>query len=900
MAAIGASAASPAGKTLPLDTLMDKIKGGWAGQTIGCTYGGPTEFYYRGRTIADTVAIDWPEHYISWYFQKSPGLYDDVYMDLTFVDVFRLCGLDAPVEEFAKAFAYAPYPLWHANLQGRVNIMAGIMPPQSGHWKNNPHADDIDFQIEADYAGLMSPGLVNAASHYCDEIGHIMNYGDGWYGGVWVAAMYSLAFIHDDIETIVTKSLEVLPPQSRYYQCIDSVIKWHRMYPDDWRKTWARVQEELAVDSEANCPQEIGAPFRIDADINGAYIAIGLLYGGGDFEKTMDIATRCGQDSDCNPASACGILATMKGYSSIPEKYLADVREVEDIPFQYTDISLNKAYQMSYDQALEVLKRNGAKIGKKSVFIPSQEIVPVRYEKSFEGVRFKEAVIIDRGAWGHGNSLDLEFDGNGIVLCGYLAGKNDGDYEAIVDVRIDGQWMPSVKINEKELSSPDHIYHNFDLGRGHHKVHFHVRNPREDKKLRYTRALIYDRAAFLGFDAMSNEHLKDALLYELRRAIPAFAKEDPAFATRMRELKTSVEQSFASDPYAWMNLCYAWCNAMEQKYPPVVSDPALHYADLPSRRRAQILKILDYPYHEVSLRNAQATKDGDTRYYSDEQSQRFYKATYEYNNLRREAMLQALREPLKEGECQVIKVYSSGYIFRTKDHCMAADICYRRCFNNIGSLEDLVDAIDILFTSHPHDDHYDVDLWRMMALTGKPMMHAYDIDPATQGNKHCWMKGDSQRAVLEYTPGRVQHETIDLRGGGSADVTAVHSVQGRVPLLIYRAECDGWSFLHFADSSDKDSWEALVDSGANAPHFVFSPQDTPRVLDVVRRMPNPDNHPVYYFTTHENEYEHSVCRRAAYRWLLSAPHCLGAQDAAAYEKAGIVLIDAGESMIFSK
>ncbi|MCQ2163378.1 MAG: ADP-ribosylglycohydrolase family protein, partial [Bacteroidales bacterium] len=101
------------------ETLMDKIKGGWAGQTIGCTFGGPTEFKYQGTMIADSISIKWPDHYIKWYFENSPGLYDDVYMDLTFVDVFAKEGLDAPIESFAKALAYAKYPLWHANLEAR-------------------------------------------------------------------------------------------------------------------------------------------------------------------------------------------------------------------------------------------------------------------------------------------------------------------------------------------------------------------------------------------------------------------------------------------------------------------------------------------------------------------------------------------------------------------------------------------------------------------------------------------------------------------------------------------------------------------------------------------------------------------------------------------------------------
>ncbi len=76
--------------------LKDKIKGGWAGQVIGCTFGGPTEFRYKGTMIQDYQPIPWDNNRCLWYYQNSPGLYDDVYMDLTFVDVFEKEGLDAP------------------------------------------------------------------------------------------------------------------------------------------------------------------------------------------------------------------------------------------------------------------------------------------------------------------------------------------------------------------------------------------------------------------------------------------------------------------------------------------------------------------------------------------------------------------------------------------------------------------------------------------------------------------------------------------------------------------------------------------------------------------------------------------------------------------------------------
>ena len=96
--------------TLTKAVLKDKIRGGWAGQTIGCAYGGPTEFRYRGVMIPDSVAINYPEHHLQYYYDHAPGLYDDIYMDLTFVEVFHRLGLDAPVDSFATAFAYAPYP----------------------------------------------------------------------------------------------------------------------------------------------------------------------------------------------------------------------------------------------------------------------------------------------------------------------------------------------------------------------------------------------------------------------------------------------------------------------------------------------------------------------------------------------------------------------------------------------------------------------------------------------------------------------------------------------------------------------------------------------------------------------------------------------------------------------
>ena len=44
---------------IPRTKLSDKIKGGWAGQVIGCTYGGPTEFSFNGTMIQEYQPIPW-------------------------------------------------------------------------------------------------------------------------------------------------------------------------------------------------------------------------------------------------------------------------------------------------------------------------------------------------------------------------------------------------------------------------------------------------------------------------------------------------------------------------------------------------------------------------------------------------------------------------------------------------------------------------------------------------------------------------------------------------------------------------------------------------------------------------------------------------------------------------
>ena len=466
------------------ENLMDKIKGGWAGQTIGCSFGSTTEFRFQGRIIPDEQKIEWNEHHIRHFFDTWPDLYDDIYMDLTFVDVLHRLGPNAPVDSIAHAFAHAGYNLWHANQAARNNILDGLKAPETGHWRNNPHADDIDYQIEADYAGLIAPGMPNAANEYSDRIGHIMNYGDGWYGGVFVGTMYALAFMHNDIQTIVKEALRTIPPKSRFYKTIADIIEWHSQYPNDWKKTWQLCEDKWG--KEVGCPEGVMQPLNIDASINSAYIVIGLLYGNEDFEKTMEISTRCGQDSDCNPASAAGILGCMMGYSNIPRKWMDNLYEVEDRPFKYTDISLEKAYRYSYELALKTIEREGGRIGEKAVEIRTQKPKKVKYEESFPGI--VPAEICKGGTLE--NTLKIRFNGCGAVLRSYIANARTG-YVATVNVYVDGKLDKTVNAPADMHSRKQEIYWNYDLEEGDHEIELQWQNPEEGIKIHCNSVVVY-------------------------------------------------------------------------------------------------------------------------------------------------------------------------------------------------------------------------------------------------------------------------------------------------------------------------------------------------------------------------------------------------------------------------
>jgi hypothetical protein len=487
------------------EVLQDKIRGGWAGQTIGVTFGGPYEFRYDGTFIADYQKLMWHDGLIKDNMLNNAGLYDDLYMDLTFVDVFEKYGLDAPVDSFANAFAHAGYMLWHANQAGRYNILNGIKPPQSGYWKNNPHADCIDYQIESDFAGLMSPAMPNTASAISDKIGHIMNYGDGWYGGVFVGALYTQTFISSDINYIINEALKTIPEQSEFYKCVHDVIAWNKQFPNDWKETWFHIQKKWAND--VGCPEGVFKPFDIDAKVNAAYVATGLLYGDKDFTKSLEITARCGQDADCNPSTVGGILGALLGYEKIPAYWKQGLKESEDIDFKYTTMSLNDVYNIGFKHALENIKRNGGSENGDEVIIKAQTPTTVKFEKSFDGLYPVAEIPVE---WNDKkDAIHFKYEGTGFVIRGETAEWNsNSDFIFHTELYVDGKLIEKPELSANYTTRRYEICWDYDLPKGKHEVQLKILNPSTEHSINNVSAIYYTNKPIDGMKENEADALK--------------------------------------------------------------------------------------------------------------------------------------------------------------------------------------------------------------------------------------------------------------------------------------------------------------------------------------------------------------------------------------------------------
>jgi hypothetical protein len=300
---------------------------------------------------------------------------------MTFLRSMEQYGLDVNIRQAGIDFANSGYGLWCANDAGRKNLRKGIAPPDSSHPKFNKCPNDIDYQIEADYSGLIAPGLPNVAIAMGEKFGRLMNYGDGMYAGQLVGAMYCEAFFEKDIVKVIEAGLKAIPAESQHAEMVRDLLKWSKECPT-WEECWKRCEEKYRKNPE----YQKASNGDIDCKINGAYVLLGLLYGKGDLDLTIQISCRAGQDSDCNPSSSAGVLFTTLGASKLPERF---TKELKEQPlFSHTAYNIPGLLDVCEKLARQAIVKEGGRIekdatGEEFFMIPVTPVKPSKLELSW-------------------------------------------------------------------------------------------------------------------------------------------------------------------------------------------------------------------------------------------------------------------------------------------------------------------------------------------------------------------------------------------------------------------------------------------------------------------------------------------------------------------------------------
>lgn len=188
------------------------------------------------------------------------------------------------------------------------NFIKGFTPPASAMYKN-PFREWIGAQIRADYFGYINSGDPETAADMAYRDAVISHTKNGIYGEMYFAALIAIAAVENDMREAIEQALKFIPQKSRFVRSV-------RLITDDY---------DGGVD-ESKCFSKILSrwdeyTYGCHVLPNAEIVIASLLYGDGDYGKTICRAVQTGLDTDCNAATAGSVLGMMTGISAIGEEW---------------------------------------------------------------------------------------------------------------------------------------------------------------------------------------------------------------------------------------------------------------------------------------------------------------------------------------------------------------------------------------------------------------------------------------------------------------------------------------------------------------------------------------------------------------------------------------------------
>lgn len=360
-------------KKLEFDIYRDKVKGCWAGKNIGGILGAP----FEGKREINQI------EFYQQDLTAGPPPNDDLDLQIVFLSAVERYGRQINASILGEYWLSYIIPNWVEYGTGKANLRAGFVPPLSG-FLDNTYKDSNGCWIRSELWACLAPGHPEIAARYAYEDAIVDHAGEGMYGEIFTAVVESAAFVEDDEEKLIEIGLSYIPENSSLAKCIRTALhcykqnisfsdarkRVHNTAPGTFGIQDIKISE---IKKDGNEGLEMGRP-GFDCPENIGFMILGLLYGEGDFGKSICLANACGEDTDCTAGTLGAILGIIGGASRLPEKWMAPVDDristmcidkttseiwVPDTATELTDRVIREAIIFIGQEYCDVLNKTG-------------------------------------------------------------------------------------------------------------------------------------------------------------------------------------------------------------------------------------------------------------------------------------------------------------------------------------------------------------------------------------------------------------------------------------------------------------------------------------------------------------------------------------------------------------
>jgi len=341
------------GKTIAItrEELLDHLYGGWLGMMIGGLEGLPHEFKYNEEPRPSLPDFS--------FLPDGARSDDDNDFELThlyFMDKENI--LKLPYTRIVEIWkANMNTGIWVANKNARDLMDKGIIPPATGSVENNKAASyNLSGQFCTEAYGMISPGMPETAADIGIYYAAIAVSGEPLQAAQFWTTLISLNSINRvPVEQVINEALEAVNPKSAMAEVVKDAIKAHHDNPEDWKSARQIIYRKWIVDRKWN---------GNSTPSNGAMVILALLYGNGDFYKTLQYAMALGLDADCNAATAGAVIGVNIGFkkiASFPGFNMPDIFENRTRPQLPTTMKISDQAELLMRVCERVILENGGK-----------------------------------------------------------------------------------------------------------------------------------------------------------------------------------------------------------------------------------------------------------------------------------------------------------------------------------------------------------------------------------------------------------------------------------------------------------------------------------------------------------------------------------------------------------